>query len=233
MTVPPRPTVAVVDYGLGNLFSVRHACAHAGLDAFITGRPADVFAAHAVLLPGVGAFGDAMDGLRRRDLVAPLRARARSGKLLIGVCLGQQLLMTVSHEFGRHEGLGLIEGDVVRFAESACPGRPLKVPQVGWNRIRRPPHQVDPWADTPLAGLRDGEPMYFVHSFYTRPADSGVVLARTHYGPTEFCSALRQGNTFAFQFHPERSGPEGMRIYHNIAALIRSRACVEEVPHAA
>lgn len=224
-----RPTVAVVDYGMGNLFSVCHACAHAGMDAYVTDRPADIATADAVLLPGVGAFGDAMVSLRARDLVSPLCDRSRSGKLLVGVCLGQQLLMTESHEFGRHRGLGLIEGDVVRFSETDA-GRPVKVPHVGWDRVRRPGAE-DAWAGTPLAGRPDGVTMYFVHSFYTRPADPRVALAWSRYGGTEFCAALRSGNTFAFQFHPERSGPEGMRVYSAIAALARGE--VEEVKHAA
>ena len=231
MSVPTRPTVAVVDYGMGNLFSVCHACERAEMGAFVTDRPADVATADAVLLPGVGAFGDAMDRLRERGLVEPLRERSRAGRLVVGICLGQQLLMTESHEFGRHRGLGLIEGDVVRFAETDRAGRPVKVPHVGWDRVRRPAGAGDPWAGSPLAGLPDGTAMYFVHSFYARPADPRVVLAWGRYGGTEFCSALRAGNTFAFQFHPERSGPEGMRVYHTIAALARGRS--DEVPRAA
>lgn len=231
--MPARPAVAVVDYGMGNLFSVCHACEHAGLAAFVTARPADIEAADAVILPGVGAFGDAMDSLRRRDLVGPLCDRSRASRLLVGVCLGQQLLMTESHEFGRHRGLGLIEGDVVRFSDAGDGGPPVKVPHVGWNRIARGPGGGDTWADTPLAGLCDGEAMYFVHSYYTRPADPGVALAWSRYGSTAFCSALRRGNTFAVQFHPERSGPAGVGVYHTIAALARAQTGHKEVSHAA
>jgi glutamine amidotransferase len=229
--VLPRPTVAVVDYGMGNLFSVCHACQHAGMTAFITDRATDIAKADAVLLPGVGAFGDAMDSLRARDLIAPLRDRSQAGNLLVGICLGQQLLMTESHEFGLHRGLGLIEGDVVRFGETDDVGRPVKVPHVGWNRVRRAASVADPWDGTPLRALPDGSAMYFVHSYYTRPADPRVGLAWSKYGGREFYAALRLGNTFAVQFHPERSGPDGIRVYHTIAALARAGA--EEASRAA
>ena len=218
---PRNPKIAIVDYGLGNLFSIERACQHAGMKATLTGRGADLQAAEAVLLPGVGAFADAMEALRERQLIQPLKDLAGDGKPLIGICLGLQLMMSESHEFGVHAGLGLIEGTVERLPEDgmARPGaKRLKIPQVGWNRIQG----LTPgeWDGSILAGLEDGAYMYFVHSYYARPRDPGVVLSRTRYGEHDFCSSLRQGNIVACQFHPERSGPDGLRVYHNLRRLL-------------
>lgn len=213
-----QASVAIVDYGLGNLFSVKHACAHAGMRAEVTSSKADILAADAVILPGVGAFGDAMANLRRLDLVEPLRDIAQSAKPLVGICLGMQLVMSESFEFGRYEGLGLVKGPVVRFEEPTEGGRTLKVPQVGWNRVF--PARAGGWKGTLLEGVGEGEYMYFVHSFYAKPEDGAVVLSTSDYGHIEFCSALSRGNVTAFQFHPERSGPAGLRVYANLARHI-------------
>ena len=173
----------------------------------------------AVILPGVGAFGDAMAALRRLDLVRPLQDIAVSDTPLIGICLGVQLLMAESFEFGRHKGLEMIKGTVVRFDHPVEEGRELKVPQVGWNRIK----QAHPWSNTLLEGLADGEFMYFVHSFIVQPEDPNVILSTSRYGQIEFCSSLQYRNIFACQFHPERSGPKGLQIYRNLACLIQER----------
>ncbi|HLA42247.1 MAG TPA: imidazole glycerol phosphate synthase subunit HisH [Aggregatilineales bacterium] len=225
MTQPVK--AAIVDYGLGNLWSVKHACQHTGMEGNITDDPNAVSNADVVILPGVGAFGDAMNELRRRDLVTPIHDFAQSGKPLIGICLGLQLLMEESHEFGSHNGLGLIEGEVLPFENlgvvrglpTDSKVRPYKVPQVGWNHVRR--NQLS-WNDTPLEGVSDGEFMYFVHSFYVKPSDERLILSCSMYGNIEFCSSVRQGNIFACQFHPERSGENGLRIYENIAAIVRN-----------
>lgn len=232
--------VAIVDYGLGNLFSVNHACEYAGMQATITSSRQEISAADVVILPGVGAFGDAMASLNRLDLVGPLREIAASGKPLVGICLGLQLLMEESCEFGRHRGLGIVAGMVVRFDRPVGESGSLKVPQVGWNRIYRKGDaetcgeaggtSVEVWSDSWLAEVHDGEYMYFVHSFYARPEDPSKILAVSRYGNIEFCSALRYGNVFATQFHPERSGPQGLRIYRNIASLLRQRITTQETP---
>jgi imidazole glycerol-phosphate synthase subunit HisH len=219
------PEVAIVDYGLGNMFSVRHACEYAGISAVATSDKREILAADAVILPGVGAFGDAMAALHGLDLVQPLQDIAVSDKLLVGVCLGMQLLMTESCEFGMHRGLGILEGTVVPLAGQ------VKVPQVGWNRIlmvnSRDP-SADRWANSPLADQIEGVYMYFVHSFYTQPADPAVVLATTEYGDITFCSSLQHRNIFACQFHPERSGSHGLQIYRNIASSLKRQALIEE-----
>jgi glutamine amidotransferase len=225
--------VAIVDYGLGNLFSVKHACEYVGMQATITSSKEWILSSDAVILPGVGAFGDAMKSLRQLDLIGPLKEVVGLQKPLIGICLGMQLLMTESYEFGRHSGLGIIDGPVVRFDDSVNSPTRLKVPQIGWNRILRRRHRQvegesdgpnpDSWSGSPLEGLPDETFMFFVHSFYAMPVDSNLVLAVSEYGNIEFCSSIRYGNTFSFQFHPERSGSEGLRIYRNLASLIQKQ----------
>lgn len=221
----PAIRVAVVDYGLGNLYSVCRACAHAGLDAVITSDRRTVTAADGIVLPGVGAFGDAMATIRKLDLAEPLRDAVSSGTPLLGICLGVQLLMSRSEEFGAHEGLDILKGSVVRLMDPREGERPLKVPEVGWNGIYRPrpASPADPWAGTPLEGRSEGEPMYFVHSYCVQPEDPGVILSVTRYGQIEYCSGVRRGNLFAFQFHPERSGVPGLDIYGAWAGLLRRR----------
>lgn len=225
------PIIAIVDYGMGNLYSVKHACEAVGLACVITSEKAAVLSADAVIVPGVGAFGDAMQTLRKLDLVAPLRDLAASGRPLIGICLGLQLFMTESEEFGHHQGLGLIEGRVVRFPDPFKNAH-LKVPHIGWNQIFAPAAKgLSPnfaantprrWAASPLQGITEGSSMYFVHSFYAKPADSAVVLSCSYYGEIEFCSSIAHKSIFACQYHPERSGTLGLRIYQNIAATIQN-----------
>ncbi len=222
----PGVRVSVVDYGLGNLFSIKQACEHAGMQVVVTSRKAEIFAADVVILPGVGAFGDAMATLRRLDLVSVLRDVADSGKPLVGVCLGMQLLMSEGYEFGVHKGLGIIEGTVVRFENPREEHHALKVPQVQWNQIwraRTDRERSDPWRNTPLDGFKDGEFMYFVHSFIVCPTDRSIVLSVSSYGHIEFCSSFLRGKVFGCQFHPERSGTQGLRIYSNIASVMKDK----------
>lgn len=211
-------TVAIVDYGVGNLFSVQHACQHVGLKAAVTSSSSDIAVADAVILPGVGAFGDAMNTLHRLDLVSALKDAVASGRPFLGICLGMQLLMSRSHEFGSHLGLDLIPGVVDGFADVLGRQPRLKIPQVGWNRMSRTPDRVDAWSETLLDGVPDGVFMHFVHSFYVQPEDSAVTIATTDYGGLRFCSALQWKNVFACQAHPERSGQFGLAVYRNLAA---------------
>jgi imidazole glycerol-phosphate synthase subunit HisH len=213
--------VAIVDHGLGNLFSVQRACAFVGMEACITSSKQSVLNADAVILPGVGAFGDAMATLRQLDLVSVLKDCAAAGKPFMGICLGVQLLMTESYEFGRHKGLDLVEGDVVRFQDPREGGRILKVPHTGWNTLEAP--ATTDWRGTLLDGINHGSYMYFVHSYLVRPADEAVVLSQTTHGDVTFCSTLRKGSIFACQYHPERSGPSGLRIYQNLKDAAQRR----------
>lgn len=215
------PMVAIVDYGLGNLFSVKQACTFVGLNSIITNSKKDILDADAVILPGVGAYGDAMLTLHRLDLVNILRDIAESPKPLVGICLGLQLLMTESYEFGCHKGLGIIEGPVVPFGAPKEKERILKVPQIGWNRIFLPANGLRRHG-TLLDSIDEGEYMYFVHSYIVQPQDSNVVLSTSRYGHIDFCSSIQSGNVFACQFHPERSGQAGMNVYHNFAAQLKT-----------
>ncbi len=190
--------VTIVDYGSGNLRSVQKAFERLGEPARITDDPQVVAESERVVLPGVGAFGDAMRALRDRGLVDPLVAHVRAEKPFFGICMGLQLLFETGLEGGRHAGLGLLPGEVVRFERPAG----VKVPHMGWNTVR--------WrADAPAAG-HDGW-FYFVHSYHARPADESVVAAVTDYSG-EFCSAVSQGRLFATQFHPEKSQAAGLRL---------------------
>jgi len=214
-----RP-IAIVDYGVGNLFSVRQACTAVGLQAIVTSDANDLRRSSCIVLPGIGAFGDAMAALEDLHLVDCLRHASSEGIPLVGICLGMQLLMERSTEFGSFEGLALVPGSVERLTPAR---REVKVPQVGWNSIYRAgagPRCADPWAASALRGTTDGEPMYFVHSYVVKPTSPHVVLARSTYGGEEFCSALTAGNVTGFQFHPERSGPAGLRVYQNLATML-------------
>jgi imidazole glycerol-phosphate synthase subunit HisH len=217
------PRVAIVDYGMGNLYSVQRACAHVGLDSFLTSDPDQVLRANAVVLPGVGAMPEAMRILDSSGLGDAIRESAAAGTPLLGVCLGLQLLMTHGSEFKPHLGLGIIEGKVVRFEGNDADGSPLKVPHIGWSAISYPPRRGQ-WISPVLKGVADGALMYFVHSYYVRPANPGIVAATAHYGPVEFCAAVARDNIFACQFHPERSGPAGLAIYKNFADALNQSA---------
>ena len=230
MQAEGKKIVAVIDYGLGNLFSIRQACEKAGMRVEVTFSKQRISAADIVILPGVGAFGDAMDGLQKLDLVAVIKDIADSGKPLIGICLGLQLLFTESYEFGWRGGLDIIEGEVIRFKNPKGQKGPLKVPQISWNSILSPfddgrkrneNFEVSMWKGTLLEGIRNSACMYFVHSFYGIPEDRSVILAKTAYGNIEFCSAIRKNRVYAFQFHPERSGSNGLKIYENLSLLRR------------
>jgi len=218
------PKVAIVDYALGNLYSIKHACERVGLESIITSSRDEILQADGVLLPGMGAYGEAMQTLHKLDLVTVLQDYAASGRPLIGICLGIQLLLTESYEFGNHKGLGIIEGAVIPLDHPHEGERELKIPQVGWNQL----HALRSWNDTPLEDIPNNEYMYFVHSFVPKPQDVNVVLATTKYGGVEFCSSIQQKNIFACLFHPERSGVAGLRIYQNLAVQFKQRIQMEQ-----
>lgn len=221
-----KPNVAIVDYGVGNLFSVKHACNSVGIQASITSHKQEILSADAVILPGVGAFGNAIESLRKLDLIHVLKDVATSSKPFVGICLGMHLLMDESEEFGSHQGLGIIKGSVIRFDNPVgVSEKKLKVPHVGWGCIyKNIDIRRDSWESSLLADLSDGEFMYFVHSFYVKPENTNVVLSNTRYGNIEFCSSVQSRNIFACQFHPERSGLQGLKIYGKLASFIKEQS---------
>ncbi|MFM7107820.1 MAG: imidazole glycerol phosphate synthase subunit HisH [Planctomycetaceae bacterium] len=193
--------VTIVDYGSGNLRSVQKAFERLGSAASITSDPNAVAEADRLVLPGVGAFGDAMRELAARGLVEPIVAHVRADRPFFGICMGLQLLFETGLEGGRHVGLGLLAGDVARFALPAG----LKVPHMGWNTVS--------WrgAGCPGNAVPDGEWFYFVHSYHARPRDESIVAAVSDYGGP-FCAAVSRGRLFATQFHPEKSQAVGLRL---------------------
>lgn len=204
-----RAEIVIVDYGMGNLRSVQKAFEAVGAAAEITSDPDRVAKAGKVVLPGVGAFRDAIAKLRESGLGDAVQSQIRTGRPCLGVCLGLQLLFTRGHEDGHHEGLNELAGEVVPFAEE--PG--LKIPHMGWNplTLTRP--------DCPL--FRDLPPnpaVYFVHGYYAVPSDPKIVSATADY-PTPFCTAVWRDNLFATQFHPEKSQAVGLKMLANFAAL--------------
>jgi len=200
--------IVIVDYGMGNLRSVQKALEKVGFEGVVSGDPAEIQSATKLILPGVGAFPDAMVELNQRKLIAPLRESIAAGKPVLGICLGMQLLFETGTEGGRYEGLGVFRGEVARFQVPP----EFKVPHMGWNRlsVRRP---------TPLTeGLSQGPYMYFVHSFYVVPRDPSVIACETHYH-RPFTSVVCRDRVFACQFHPEKSQTDGLRMLRNFAAL--------------
>ena len=204
-----RPVV-VVDYGRGNLFSVCQAVARVGGVPSLSSDPAVVRGAERVILPGVGAFGDAMEGLKARGLDEALKAFAATGRPLLGVCLGMQMLLEESSEFGRHAGLGLLPGRVERLPPPAAGSRE-KVPNVGWCRLEPAPDGT-PWAESLLAAVKPGDFAYFVHSYAAKPTVPRDRLADITFGGVPTCAALVHGPIVGCQFHPEKSGEVGLSI---------------------
>ncbi len=200
--------IAIIDYQMGNLRSVQKGFEKVGHQAVITSDPEDLRRATKVVLPGVGAFGDAMAELRRRNLIEPIRAVVNSGKPFLGICLGLQLLFDTGEEGGEHQGLGILPGKVVRFNLPHV----FKVPHMGWNQLQiRRPAPI-------LNGFVPDTHVYFVHSYYVVPNDSSVIATETDYGVL-FCSMIWRDNIFATQFHPEKSQVDGLRILRNFAEI--------------
>jgi glutamine amidotransferase len=199
------PSVVIVDYGMGNLRSVQKAFEACGARAKVTSSTADIEKADKIVLPGVGAFGQAMLELRKRKLIAPLREKIQGGTPYLGLCLGLQLLFSRSEE-GNVKGLGVLPGRVRRFRGK------LKVPHMGWNTLL-----LKKKACPLMENVRAEDHFYFVHSYYAVPEEREDALSTTRYG-VDFCSSVRRGNIFATQFHPEKSQQAGLRLVENFSA---------------
>ena len=203
--------IAIIDYGVGNLFSLKSSLAAIGREAVVTGDRAVLRAASHVILPGVGAFGDAAARLRAAGMAEAVLEAAAAGKPVLGICLGMQLLLERSFEYGEHPGLGLVPGQVVDLRRDLT-DKTLKVPHMGWNSL-----QI--LKDDPLfRHVRDGEYVYYVHSFYARDCAAGT-LAASRYGNVDVTGVVRRGNVYGTQFHPEKSGDVGLRILKAFCGL--------------
>ena len=204
--------IALLDYGSGNLRSVHKALLKAGADVRIAQTPSEMRGAGAVVLPGVGAFDDCLNAMQKQELLEAVRAFIQTGKPFLGICVGYQALFERSEEFNScAAGLGIFKGSVVRFPEK----NGLKVPQIGWNQLDIVQR------DCPLfRGIENGSFVYFVHSFFPRPQDAGIIATRTEYGEN-FASAVWKDNVFATQFHPEKSQGIGLQLLKNFVELAK------------
>ena len=208
-----KVSVALIDYGMGNLGSVSKALETVGFSVIKTNRAEDIERADAVVLPGVGAFGDAMKHLRELKLTEVLKREILDRKKpFLGICLGLQLLFERSYEFGEHKGLGVFEGEVLHFGE-----RVHKVPHMGWNEIH--PKREHPI----LNDLKDGDFFYFVHSYFVSPKDREIILTETDYDGFYFTSGVAYENIVAFQFHPEKSQKKGLKLLANFLEFVKSK----------
>jgi len=209
--------IAVIDYGSGNLRSVQKALESLGFEAVITGDRAKIASSSGIILPGVGAFDSAVLELRQKKLDSVIIEQIGCDKPFLGLCLGMQLLLESSEE-GTQKGLGIIKGTVKKFSFAGLtldPMTPIKVPQMGWNNIKFAKH-----SSPIMKGVADGAMMYFVHSYYCEPVEKAAVLATTDYGIT-FASAIEKENLYAFQFHPEKSSKDGLKLLKNFGELCK------------
>lgn len=202
--------IAIVDYNMGNLASVKNAFAKLGKDTVVESNPEKFEEYDKLILPGVGAFGDAMEHLRERNMIQAIKDFAASGKPMIGICLGMQLLFESSEEFGTHEGLGLIKGSVTAFDSSKF-SEPLKVPHMGWNRMFTKEHPL-------FVGLDDEHYLYFVHTYHVNCTNQEDIIGTTDYG-YKFTSAVAHKNVYGIQPHPEKSHENGLHILENFIGL--------------
>jgi imidazole glycerol-phosphate synthase subunit HisH len=209
--------VIVIDYDRGNLLSVGRALEHCDGEVEITSSLAKIRDAERLVLPGVGAFGDAMEELQKREFVEHIKAFAAGGRPFLGICVGMQLMFESSDEFGRHEGLGLIPGRVQTVPSQRADGKPHKVPHIGWSELA-PASAAQTWDGTILEGLPPPAYCYFVHSFAAEPADEAHRLADCHYNGQRLAAAVHRDNLWGCQFHPEKSGETGLHILRNFLA---------------
>ena len=208
-----RLQVTVADYGVGNLLSVRRALEHCGASVRMSNDPRDVEHAERLVLPGVGAFGDCMNELRRFGMVDAVLRFAERGRPFLGICVGMQILLDRGDEYGEHAGLGLVPGTVTALPATDADGHPHKVPHIGWTPLELP-HGAAPdlWRDSLLRDTAPGTTVYFVHSYTAVPADPAHRLADAHYNGRLLSAAVRRDHVTGTQFHPEKSGPAGLAL---------------------
>ena len=205
--------VTIVDYGMGNVLSVRRAFEHCGVQTELTGRPEAVKNAERLVLPGVGAFADCMKALENSALVEPVKAFVATGRPFLGICVGMQILLEFGTEFGGYHGLGFIPGRVVGLETTAADGATRKIPHIGWTSTSPPQAANDNrWAGSMLSTTSPGTAFYFVHSFNAEPTNPADVLASADYAGANVTAAIKRDNITGVQFHPEKSGPAGLQL---------------------
>ncbi len=202
--------VSLVDYGAGNLLNIRHALEHLGADVELVTQPEQIGAAKRLVLPGVGAFAKAMQQLEQQQMVTALQEFAASNRPFLGICLGMQLMLDESDEFGSTQGLGIIPGQVKAIPATNTEGEQLNVPHISWSAIH--PVSDSAWTGTHLEATPAGESFYFVHSLVAHPEQQTTVIAECHYGGHRLTAAIAAGNCFGCQFHPEKSAVAGLKI---------------------
>ena len=208
-------TIAIVDYDVGNIRSIFSAFERVGVTPKLTRDRQKILGTDGLVLPGVGAYSHGMEKLKEHGLDAVIKDFAATGKPILGICLGMQLLLSESDEFGRTEGLGLIPGSVKQLC--LLNPRVQKLPHISWNELRIPTNRS--WDRTILEGIAPGEDMYFVHSFMAMPESESHVLSLTSYSDSQFCSSVKNGNIYGCQFHPEKSAGEGLKIVSNFIGI--------------
>jgi imidazole glycerol-phosphate synthase subunit HisH len=215
-----KADIIVVNYGLGNLFNIQRAFDAVGANTIISSSPEAVLGADKIVLPGVGAFEAGMSQLQDSGMIEALQEFKSKGKQILGICLGMQLLVTQSEEHGLHKGLNFIPGKVTRFTPCADNENKFKVPQICWNAIEHTSSQSkNSWEKTILEDLRSGDCMYFVHSYFVQAEKEQDCLAITRYGNETFHSVIQKDNVMGCQFHPERSGKQGLSILKNFVTI--------------
>ncbi len=205
-----KKKITLLDYGVGNLYSVTRAFQHLGAQVILSHDPDEIFSSEALVLPGVGAFAVGMAGLEKYGLVEVIRAYARTGRPLLGICLGMQMLFTKSFEFGEHSGLDLIEGDIVPITSLSKNPEHLKVPHIGWSSLKT--SRPSAWDASILKSVERGESCYFVHSFGAVPRNPEHRLADAEYEDCTISAVVAKENIYGCQFHPEKSGATGLKI---------------------
>lgn len=209
--------ISIIDYGLGNLLSVERAFEHCGAQVNFVTTPEQISKSDRLVLPGVGAFGDGMNELQKRNLVPALKAFTESNRPLLGICLGMQLLFDESEEFGQHKGLGIIPGRVVAIPKTDVTGNPHKIPHIGWAPLVGAPGSE--WKETILKDLVPGKTMYFVHSYSAMPESPENRLSDSDYNGRVICAVVRRGSVYGCQFHPEKSGENGLSIVRSFCSI--------------
>lgn len=212
------PEVTVIDYGVGNLLSVKRALEHCGAKVYLTNQPSAILSSSRVVLPGVGAFANAMAELKKLQIVEVIQEIAQKGIPFLGICLGMQLLLDESEEFGLTQGLGLIPGRVIPVPHVSTTGQLQKIPHIGWNNLVLSPSSRSTWQNTILATIEPRESTYFVHSFMANPLDVNHRIADCVYGGVNVSAVIGKENIWGCQFHPEKSGEVGLKILRQFLA---------------